>query len=405
MSAKKKLHESHGESDGDDDNSSSSSEADEPAAKQGDGPDNKLGYSTAEQEAKQLADELPIKEFDWNTVNLDSLVAVIGKRRFGKTTFARFLASRMKDYYPEVYVFTKTPFNGYWQQHVPAERVYEGLDWPMVMQIWEGQRLKWEEIKRDGGKYKKNPYILIIFEDVAADRSSMRYSEEIARAAFNGRHYFTSMWFLLQDMKAFNRDVRGNVDFLFTTYSDQHQIVESIQREYCDFWKNPMVFKFLVQKYTQDFGMLCLAQPKAAYTACDKIFKVAPVEEDPAPFQLGFPRFWSEAGCDWKEQLHEYGNIKAVMDRKKDTDWRRISKREYAEQKRELAYGYNPAKPIMVSNSVQAFGNAQERRGAGLDGKDKSVIRRNTRTAPLIKYKPPDPKSRQLRDARFSTGR
>jgi len=60
---------------------------------------------------------LKLKQFDVNKINLDSLIIVIGKRRFGKTTWSQWVLYHMKDYFPRgAYCFTSTKHNYFWQQ-------------------------------------------------------------------------------------------------------------------------------------------------------------------------------------------------------------------------------------------------------------------------------------------------
>lgn len=365
----------------------------EPAATAGVDADS-MAFSEQEKEAQALAKGLPIKKFKADQVNIDALIAVVGKRRFGKTTFSRWLSGEFKDKYPEVYVFTTTKHNGYWQQHVPEERIYEGLDWPVVESIMDKQKRKIELISEQGEEYTDNPYVLIIFEDVASEKSAMRYSAEILKLAFMGRHYKAAMWFLLQDLKSFNRDVRGNVDFMFTTYLNQHQIMESLQREFCDYWRNPLVFKYLIKEYCQDFGMLCLAQPKAVYKPEDAIFFVEPVPEKPPPFQLGFPMFWRDSGCDWARQLETFARVDAVNSRKPE-EWAKLSKEQFKMEKKAVKETQPLATHVMELNSVRAYGTEKEREANGVGVLGKSIMERVRERGPLIRYKPPEESVRE----------
>lgn len=74
---------------------------------------------------------LPV--FDPTKIKKDSLILVDGKRRFGKTTWTRWLLSFIWMYFADGgYVFTKTKHNWFWQQHFPDTRVYNKIEWDVI---------------------------------------------------------------------------------------------------------------------------------------------------------------------------------------------------------------------------------------------------------------------------------
>lgn len=55
---------------------------------------------------------IQLPEFDYDKVKLDSFILVIGKRRFGKSTWAQFLLEKIWFCFPHgCHVFTKTKHN------------------------------------------------------------------------------------------------------------------------------------------------------------------------------------------------------------------------------------------------------------------------------------------------------
>jgi len=277
-----------------------------------------ISRTTAELAAEQFAANIELEEFNPAVVNLDALIFVIGKRRFGKTVWTRWLLSHMWPYFREVYCFTTTKHNLFWNQHIPESCIYEGLQWNIVHDILSRQQEITKVMTSEGPDSKIVPHVCIVFEDVGSLRSDMRYSEDIAKLAFMGRHFNIFMIFMVQDMKSINADVRANADFVALTYQTQARTMEAAQDDWGDWWSNKWVFRELIRKYCQDHGMLVIAQPKAVYKPEDALFwSRASPPEDMKPFRLGHWQQWAYAECVWEEQLEEAARLIALQQQKK----------------------------------------------------------------------------------------
>jgi hypothetical protein len=277
-----------------------------------------LSRTNAELVAEEYVAASDLEEFDPAVVNLDALMFVVGKRRYGKTVWTRWLLSHMWPYFREAYVFTTTKHNLFWNQHVPETCIYNGLQWDVVESILERQKEITRVMTAEGPDTKIVPHVCLIFEDVGSLKHDMRYSEDIAKLAFMGRHYNIFMVFMVQDMKSINADVRANADFIALTYQTQARTMEAAQEDWGDWWSNKWVFRELIRKYTQEHGMLVISQPKAVYRPEDALFwsRAIPPEEQP-PYRLGHWQQWADAGCVWEEQLEEAWRLITIQQQKK----------------------------------------------------------------------------------------
>lgn len=67
---------------------------------------NKLKQDAAEQVGK-LQEGQQLQQFDHKKIKLDSFIIVIGKRRYGKSTWTQFILSKLWKFFPDGgYVFT-----------------------------------------------------------------------------------------------------------------------------------------------------------------------------------------------------------------------------------------------------------------------------------------------------------
>lgn len=276
----------------------------------------------SDQKAKELADSIQITQYDHSKVPLDASILVVGKRRYGKSTWTYHLLSKMWKYYPGGgYCFTRTKFNYFWHQCFPAERIYEGMDWDVVLKILEEQKRKWDDIiyrhyessdeEFDPDKVDekiKPPYIVIVLDDIISNKHDMRYEELLLELMFSGRHYKITIIINSQDIKGLSPDTRQNFDIIVCTYQTQERQISTLKDDYGDFYPNNKVFREVIKKNTQNYQVLIIDQTTAKFDVSE-VFFVDTADLKPEPFHIGNLKFWKESKCNWKKQLKLYKNI------------------------------------------------------------------------------------------------
>jgi len=146
--------------------------------------------------------------------DIDETVLVLGERRSGKTTWQTEMLLRRRRLYPCVFVFTQTRANNYWQQYVPAKKIADNLDDEVLRKIIDDNTerfTEWKLIKHNTGKYKGNPIVKIVFEDMISE-DALRKSKVLQRVCYNGRHHALSVDILSQDYVGMKRGERDNMD-------------------------------------------------------------------------------------------------------------------------------------------------------------------------------------------------
>lgn len=175
----------------------------------------------------------------------DFTIGVYGKRRTGKTTLAKDIVSQIKDQFRDVYLFTKTWFNGEWEGWIHPKRIIKGFNEGALQKIFENQekivshnRQMFRQFKDEGAEFLSevmiNPYILIIFDDIVSDER-FHDSDVLNNIAFQGRHLGIFAWVNAQDPYKVAPCFRGNFDIAFTFKQRQERSKECIRGEYLDF--------------------------------------------------------------------------------------------------------------------------------------------------------------------------
>jgi len=304
--------------------------------------------SGLEKKAKEIAAQYKFNHFDYDSVPLDAAILVVGKRRYGKSTWTDHFLSHRWFFYPDGgFCFTRTKFNYFWHQRFPETRIYEGMKWDVVAKILQTQKEKVESIIHNGEKKGEEtiPYILVILDDIVADQHDMRNEVLLNELMFAGRHYKVCIIINTQDIKALSPGVRNNFDIIATTYQTQERSIETLKGEYGDFFPNKRVFREIIKMNTQDHQMLIIDQTVAKYRPIDCFF-IDKAELHPEPYKIGDDQFWIESECDWKDQLKLYNNI---PNHDKE-EWTEIAKRQWEDSKH-----FKPNKEFSIASNNPYF--------------------------------------------------
>jgi hypothetical protein len=338
----------------------------------------------AEQQAA-LDGQINLECFDYSIVPPDANVMIVGKRRFGKSTFLRYLLSMMWPFFQDGgYVFTKTKHNYFWQQSFPESRIYSGLNNKVLEIILEEQKKKYN--KWLDGDLEHPPFVCLVFDDIISDESELRNNPVLNEIVFTGRHYFIFSAFCIQDPYGLGPKFRNNADIVAVTYQTSLRAVEALSFDYArNFGSNKKAFEAVLDKYTKDYMMLVVNQTKAE-TNTQKMFFWTRAEEEVEPYKIGDKVFWEESGCDWNEQVYRYRKKPTT----KQKEWWKMALDRAKKEKKDFVY-IEPNKYVMTNRSdkdkVQVVINSDpwfER-----EKKPKSEIEKAYETLKdVVKYRP-----------------
>lgn len=275
-------------------------------------------------EAYQRVQELELENFDFESVSLDSMVMVVGKRRYGKTVWTEWLLSHLYEFFPRGgFVFTNTKQNYFWQKHFPENRVYGGVFPDVIQEILRQQKMLYESIML-GAQVDVSPFVCIVLDDVITSKE-IRHNPLIQELAWAGRHYFVFCVICCQDIKGVPPGFRGNADLIALTYQTQNRTMETVTLDFADIWDNKYVFPNLIKKYTKEHGMLVIDQTTAKFDMNEMFYKdkapdpdktttlqtdsFGPIKVKGPVFKIGSDEFWARSQNNWMVQLFKAQNI------------------------------------------------------------------------------------------------
>ncbi len=199
-----------------------------------------------------------IKRDDWIDINiqefipgvqpeipLNSTISIYGRRRSGKSEFAKWLIQGFKEHVPWWWVFSQTKFNSFWSAIIPDKFIIGEFDGDVLDTIKKRQILALTLYTE--GKIE-NPHAVVMWDDYSGD--DIRYNKSLEKYYYTGRHFGTLNLFLAQYIKLTPPPIRSNTELviLFNTdygdsIDDYHKFFASkmpkkqfywLFREYCE---------------------------------------------------------------------------------------------------------------------------------------------------------------------------
>lgn len=276
--------------------------------------------STAAQQAKDDGTVLKLQKLDPRNMRDSCLVCLVSQKGGGKTTMLKDLIYA-KRHLPAGVCFTASgESNGEYDTIFPKMFIYNTCNLAQFEEIYRYQTSKnvkyarqftkeeKQEYARQGvkietlpkeQKYVKDPSIVVVLEDMLADRKL--FNKQIVRElAMNGRHQNMFALLTCQYIKDLPIPIRQNVDywFLFAEGNDsvRHELYEMFGKVHL---KTYALFAEMMDVATQDHKVLFV---DARDTSGDplKKFMWYKANINLAPFRLGSDRYWRFAKKNYK---------------------------------------------------------------------------------------------------------
>ena len=175
-----------------------------------------------------------------NDYNVDSLprypaVLIVGKRRSGKSVLCDFIIHKLKPkhQFTDMYLFSTTAnVQDDIFQCFPKNNRYNYLNEGKLQEIYDNGIKAHEQWNQN--KDEPQPNTLVVIDDmisgIGSQKGSLWSSDIVNKLAVSGRHSFTSVFLLTQNMTSVSPVFRKNLDALFYYRSlnqkDRHVIAD-----------------------------------------------------------------------------------------------------------------------------------------------------------------------------------
>jgi hypothetical protein len=192
----------------------------------------------SEEEGEGMGSDLeeePIPDLqEWDHMSLPEnfFLVLEGKRRTGKTTFAKWLLQFYKHRFQLVWVMTRTRASGFWQKIVGSDYTFTDYNPAAIARIVQRNDKIIEKYGPDSPITKLKASTLIILDDVIS--AKIHDDPTFTMMAAEGRHHKLSIILMTQDPKAIGPKVRDNTDVAIVFNQKTFRNKESIWHDFAN---------------------------------------------------------------------------------------------------------------------------------------------------------------------------
>lgn len=241
-----------------------------------------------------------IKEADFNDIEPCASIALLGKRRTGKTTWAKYLLQYINKSIDRFVVICGNKDNGSeWKQIIHPLYVMN-KDENHLKRIRDYQDVTLSKIDKTNvipRKYR----ICIILDDCGSDRSFM-HSNIMKDILSNGRHYGMTIIMLCQYLNQMHCENRDQIDYLLVLHTSNNRNVRKIHDEYGS-TTDLRSFKYILNACTVNRGCCWIDNTKNAINVSDSTYYK----------RIKWPCTFSEVGSS---HVRTYGDQHHLIERK-----------------------------------------------------------------------------------------
>lgn len=169
---------------------------------------------------------------EWDPKSLPDhyFLVLEGKRRTGKSTFAKWMLQFYQSTFSIVWCMTNTKASGYWQEFVGEAFTFDSWNPGAVWKLIQRNDAIIKKYGEDSEEAKELGSSLIILDDVISD--NVHSDPMFMRLAVEGRHHLISIILMTQDPKAISPKVRDNTDVAIIFNQKTFRNKESIWHDF-----------------------------------------------------------------------------------------------------------------------------------------------------------------------------
>jgi hypothetical protein len=212
---------------------------------------------------------IDILEADFDSMEACASIVLLGKRRTGKTTWAKMVLTKInKNVDRFVAMCGSKDTEGEWKKIISPLFVMQ-KDLAYLQRLRDYQDRKCEHLDHDLPIPRKLR-ICVIVDDCGADRKFM-HNPIIKDILSNGRHYGMDVLFLCQYLNQMHCENRSQIDYLCMLYTSNAKNMKKVFDEYIGIG-DYRTYKYVLNACTVNRGMLVIDSTKCASVLEDCVF-------------------------------------------------------------------------------------------------------------------------------------
>jgi hypothetical protein len=212
--------------------------------------------------------------FNLRDIKLGSTILIVSKRGGGKTTLSLNILYHLSPYIRIPIVISGTAdVSRSYNNIVPNILIHKNYNEEIIndvknyQNIFKNKLLKKYKISDpeilqklfEEKKLKEKSVAMVIMDDIMSDRKNWLNSEAFKSMLFEGRHFFMTNIFCLQDIKGLRPNLRNQIDYIMIVEEKNESRRKFIFEEFWDIKNgNYDVFKNYLDKATSNYKVLVI---------------------------------------------------------------------------------------------------------------------------------------------------
>ncbi len=236
---------------------------------------------------------IKLKRFDMSSIAKDAVIALLGKRRTGKSTLVKDILYNMRDMPIGTVICPTEQMNRFFNRIIPSVFIHYDYNSSIVEKFIERQTRAVKIYNRDierFGNSQIDPRAFIILDDCMYDNSWIN-EKGIKFLFMNGRHIKSLFMFTLQYPLGVPPLLRTNIDYTFILKEPLLANRKRIYESYAGVFPSFDIFCEFMNQCTNDFECLVINNSGASGAIEDCVFWYKADPNIP-PFRLGDDVLW-----------------------------------------------------------------------------------------------------------------
>lgn len=266
-------------------------------------------------QATGLTENIVFRKFQLESIMLDSVICLVGRRRSGKSWAIRSLIHELgKRKVPYGKIFSGTEHCSPWfGEFFPKLFIENKVDDEKLRVILAKQAKAVKEVRdrtgdKDGRRRSNN--MMLVFDDMMSEDDSWSKSKHFRKLFVEGRHYNIIFIMALQYVMGIRPDLRDNIDYAFL-FANEGNNLKKLWENYAGVIPTFDMFKEIFHKFTRDKGCMVINKTSSSGDIRDQVFYYK--ASDPGPFQFGCRQFWDAHERRYKE-IEEISDEQRIAD-------------------------------------------------------------------------------------------